>query len=247
MKSGKLVVRQHTAWQHRAFHGFLVVLLLGAGWGLYYLGQQRAGFSMFESKEAEAELQATINTLEQDKMDLRDQLALVKRASQVDGQAYEQVKSDLKSLQSEILELREEVSFYRGIVAPRESSAGMRVDQFNVEKTSDKGLYHFNLVLTQVIKNKRTTRGVATLSIEGEQNGRPKKLSLRSVSVDKKKRLEFKFRFFQKLEGDILLPKGFHPRQVLVEVNPHKKKKIKSKFDWPQSGKKLTTEVSKKG
>jgi len=247
MKSGNLVVRQHTAWQHRAFHVFLAVLLVGAGWGLYYLGQHSAGFSMFESKEAEAKLQASINLLEQEKMDLRDQLALVQRASQVDGQAYEQVKSDLKSLQQEILELREEVSFYRGIVAPRESSAGMRIDQFNVDKTSGKGLYHFSLVLTQVIKNKRSTRGVAKFVIEGEQNGRPKKLSLRDVSVDKKKRLEFKFRYFQKLEGDIVLPKGFSPRQVLVEVSPHKKKKIKSSFDWPESGKKLTTEASKKG
>ena len=245
MKAGRLVVRHNTAWQHRAFHGFLFLLTLGVGWGLYYLGQSQAGFSVIESKEIESKLVATINTLEQDKLDLRDKLALLKRASQVDGQAYEQVKLDLKPLQQEILELREEVSFYRGIVAPRESSAGMRVDKFNVVKTNGKGLYHFSLVLTQVIKNKRTTRGTARLTVEGEQNGRPRKLTLKTMAVNKKKYLEFKFKYFQKIEGDLVLPKGFTPRQVLVEVRPHKKKKIKSSFDWPETAKKQVAEVVK--
>ena len=245
MKSGRLVVRHNTAWQHRAFHVFLLLLVLGAGWGLYYIGQNQAGFSVFESKEVEAQLQEKINSLEQDKLDLRDKLALLKRASQVDGQAYEQIKLDIKPLQQEILELREEVSFYRGIVAPRESSAGMRVDKFNVVKTNGEGLYHFTLVLTQVIKNKRTTRGTAKMTVEGEQNGRPRKLTLKTIAVNKKKYLEFKFKYFQKIEGDLILPKGFTPRQVLVEVSPHKKKKIKSSFDWPNDAKEQVVEVPK--
>lgn len=243
MKSGKLIVRENTPLEHRVVRAIIFVLVLLAGWGVYHLGQYQAGYSVFAFNEVEAKLQTSIETLKQDKLDLHDQLALAQRSTQVDSEAYQQVKTDLKLLQQEILELREQVGFYRGIVAPRESSTGMRIDQFNVEKTSGKDLYHFNLVLTQVIKNKRSTRGVVKLTIEGVKNGRPKKLALKDFSVSKKKRLEFKFRYFQKLEGDIVLPKGFSPRQVLIEVSPHKKKKIKSTFDWPKD---LTEKTSAK-
>ena len=235
MKSGRIRVQHHSPLHHYGMRILLVLIVLGAGFGLYYFGQKMAGFNVIETEETVAGLQAEINSLKQDKVALRDQLALVERSTQVDSQAYLQVKENLKALQQEILELREEVGFYRGIVAPRESSAGLRIDRIEITKAAGERLFHYNLVLTQVLKNHRNVRGTVKLILEGVQNGRPKKLKMRSISVAKRKFLEFKFKYFQKFEGDLLLPKGFSPRQILVKVKPHKRKEIQGEFDWPLS------------
>lgn len=205
------------------------------GAGLYFVGQHRAGHNIMQAKEAEAKLENAIKTLEQDKAALRDRIALIQQSSQVDTEAYQKVKDDLRQLQQENLELREEVSFYRGIVSPLESSSGIRVDRFNIEKTDGTNLFHYKFVITQVLKNDRLVRGVVKIKVDGVENGRPKQLSLNQVSVDKDKQLEFKFRYFQKFEGDLVLPKGFTARQVLMEVHPYKRKIVKVSYDWPDS------------
>lgn len=233
MKSGRIKVRHHSPVQHHLTRVIGTMVIIASGIGLYYFGQQKAGFNMIEADENVAQLEKTIDELKEDKIALRDQLALVERSTQVDGQAYLEVKENLKALQQEILELREEVGFYRGIVAPRESSAGLRIDRLKITEAAGERLYHYNLVLTQVLKNHRNVRGKVTLLVEGLLNDRPKKLKMREVTVSKKRSMDFKFKYFQKFEGDLRLPKGFIPRQVIVEVNAHKRKKIQGAFDWP--------------
>lgn len=233
MKSGSLVVKHHSAWRGRLVQVGLLVLVSVLCVGLYYFGQYQAGHNLLQANELKQKLEDAIATLQADKADLRDRIAQIEQSSQVDQQAYLQVKNDLRQLQQENLELREEVSFYRGIVAPIESSAGIRVDSFKIEKLNDKGLFHYKFVLTQVLKNDRSIRGSVKIEVDGIQKGRPKSLDLSSVSTDAVKRLDFKFRYFQKFEGDLQMPAGFAPRQVNLEVHPYKRKIVKADFDWP--------------
>lgn len=237
MKFDKLIVYENGLLHSRFFHLFLFCVFIIVGISGYYFGQYRAGFNLFDAKEIEAQLKTRIYLQEQQKADVQDQLAIAKRASQVNVAAHKQVKLDLKSLQQENVELREEVDFYRGIVAPKESSQGLRIDQFSVKKTAGHNLYHFKLVLTQVKNNQRFTRGTVKLTFEGVKSGLPKTLTLNQLSVEKRKHLTFKFRYFQKLEGDLILPEGFVPRQVRVNVIPRKKKNIQNHFDWPYQSK----------
>jgi len=233
MKTGQIRVHHHSPLHHYSVRVLALIFAISAGFGLFYFGQKTAGFNAAEADDAIERLTAQVSQLKDDKTDLKDQLALIERSIQVDGQAYVQVKKNLKVLQQEILELREEVGFYRGIVAPRESSAGLRIDRLEITKASGKRLFHYNLVLTQVLKNHRNVRGTFKLVIEGVQDDRPKKLKMKSVTVAKNKFREFKFKYFQKFEGDLILPEGFSPRKVTVEVSPRKRKKIRGSFDWP--------------
>ncbi len=235
MKSGRIRVHHHSPAHHYAIRIIGVVLIIASGFGLYLYGQKVAGYDMLESEDRIEKLELELMHLKDEKIALRDQLALVKRSTQVDSQAYLQVKENLKALQQEILELREEVGFYRGIVAPKESSSGLRIDRLEITKAAGERLFHFNLVLTQVLKNHRNVRGTVKLLVEGVQNGRPKTLKMQKITASKKKYLEFKFKYFQKFEGDLLIPEGFSPRQVKVVVSARKRKKVHGSFDWPFS------------
>ncbi len=235
MKSGSLIVKSHSPVKRQVLIAVALAVVFGGGWTVYFLGQQEAGFDRLAAGEVQGQMEETIRNLEAEKEALRDQLALYERSKQVDKQAYNDVNSTLRALQEEILELREEVTFYRGIVAPVEGSSGLRIERFRVESAGEERLYTYKLVLTQVLKNQRTVRGTVSLSINGIQNGRPRELSLGQVEAGRN-RHAFRFRYFQKYEGNMLLPEGFTPRSVTVVLNPSKGKDISRSFDWPANG-----------
>jgi uncharacterized protein YdcH (DUF465 family) len=233
MKSGSLVVRHHSPVQRWGIRIGGAILVVAVSWGLYVYGKMTAGYDQIEASDVEQRLLTTIESLKNERVTLRDQIALLERSNQMDKQAYVEVDSSLKALQEEILELREQVSFYRGIVAPRESSAGLRIERLEMSGPADDRLYHYELVLTQVLKNQRTVRGNAYIEVEGLENGRPRTLKFRNITVSGKKDLDFRFRYFQKFDGDVVLPEGFVPRSVNVSVKASRhKKEIKSSFDW---------------
>jgi len=213
------------------------LLLLGLGGGLFYAGQWYAGYEREQARQTERGLRDALAEFERQNAVLRDRIAVLTRSNEVDRRAYERVGEEFQALQREIAELREEVNFYRGIVSPRENSTGLRVERFELEKApGQERMYHYRLVLTQVLKNQRSVRGTAFFSIEGLQAGKPQVLKLKRIAADKKTSLRFRFRYFQKFEGDIVLPKGFQPRQVTVTIQPHKRKQIRRSYPWPGEG-----------
>ncbi len=235
-KAGNLTIVHRSSgsgvWQRVL--GFL--LLLGLGAGLFFAGQWYAGHEREKARQTEQGLRDALAEFERQNTVLRDRIAVLERSSEVDRRAYERVGEEFQALQREIAELREEVNFYRGIVSPRENSTGLRVERFELEKApGQERMYHYRLVLTQVLKNQRSVRGTAFFSVEGLQSGKPRVLKLKHIAADKKTALRFRFRYFQKFEGDIVLPKGFQPRQVTVTIQPRKRKQIRRSYPWPSS------------
>jgi len=247
LKSGRLVVKHNSTWQSGLLRLVLVALVALFVAGSYYVGQYRAGYNKLDSQEVQSKLEQSNAALQSDKSSLRDKIALLEQSAQVDKQAYLQVKDDLRQIQQENLELREEVSFYRGIVAPREGSTGIQVESFHIEKLNDGKMHHFKFVLTQVMKGKKTTNGDVTFDVVGVKDGKPIRYSMKYISTDKISKFDFKFRYFQKFEGDLLLPNDFSPRKIKVEVHPYRRKTIESEFDWPSVNKTPDTNAKQKG
>jgi hypothetical protein len=235
--SPQLVVREHSPWKQYVIIFVLLLLVIVGGYVLYKYGLSRAGHD-FESLTLERELlQTEISRLESELAEQRDQAVVLQRSGEIDQQAYKEVDESLRSLQSEILELKEEVAFYRSIVAPRESAKGLRIQRFKIEANRQPRSFRYKLVLTQVIKHSRVTRGSVELNIEGLQNGQAQVLSLKQVENGKKDKLSFRFKYFQNFEGDMILPEGFVPSRVLLKVVSNRVT-IEKSFDWPRTDRK---------
>ena len=139
----------------------------------------------------------------------------------------------LRDLQSEILELKQEVDFYRGIVSPSEIQ-GLRVQGFTLAQDGASGYYRYNLTLSQSAKNRRFISGVAKLEIVGMQGDSQKTLALGDVTKPVKSAIQFKFRYFQELKGDIRLPENFKPLRIELHAVPEGRgnKAIDQTFAW---------------
>jgi hypothetical protein len=76
--------------------------------------------------------------------------------------------------------------------------------------------------------------GSVVIQIEGVRANRPEQLGLAQLTDAARAdgQLPFKFRYFQKFEQDVVLPEGFEPRAVNVEVRSTRLAPVRESYPW---------------
>ena len=230
-----LVVKRRSAWHSRASIVGMVVLGLLIAWATFELGRYRAGFDTLAASDAMASLQLQITQLEQQQTSLREDNAMLERSGQIERQAYKQLEGAVTGLQDEILELKEELAFYRGIISPKDATKGLKLQDFVLSGGGEERQYRFKVVLTQVLNNGTLARGNLQFEVEGLHKGETRRYTLSQMSDTKDKDgPAFRFKYFQILEGEFMLPEEFEPIKVNLTVKPKSRahKKLTQAFDW---------------
>ena len=166
---------------------------------------------------------------------LREQVVYLERSKDIDRAACETVRQSLSALQARVGELQEQVAFYRGIVSPEESRAGVRVYQFRVRPTAVERVFQYELILIQSVRHNRRVKGLVQLAVAGMHGDAPQRLPLSALSLDGSDTLVFSFKYFQEFSGEIRLPEGFRPVRVSLALDPDgKQPSIETEYDWTQ-------------
>lgn len=231
----RLIIRHHKPVSKWIIRSVMGIALVVTGIGLYYYGREQAGFDLLDLMGTRSELSQEIRKLDQDKEELRNQIAMHERTIQIERQAYHEISRTLKDLQDENLELKEEVAFYRGIVSPEEAAQGLHVQSFKLTPTGQRRVYRYKLVLTQIMKNDRIIAGGVDVTVEGIQDKLQKRYELSDLTKPSMPGLRFRFKYFQNIEGEIILPDGFLPGRVLLSVSPStgaSRSTINENFNW---------------
>ena len=223
----------------------VVVMVAGLGaalfaaWWLYDLGKLRGVDELAGLRTEHAILKKRYGKLSRDAAQLREQVAILERSSKIDHLAALDVKADLGQMEEELQAAREEIEFYRGIVAPGDVQPGLRIHRFTMEEGTAPGEYHYDLVLTQLKHNDRYITGVVDWKISGSMLGEQGELALAGVTNPPARQLNFRFRYFQDLSGQITQPEGFEAERVILSIKPEGKGKlppVEQAFDWPEPG-----------
>ena len=229
-----LVVKAHRPWKSKFIWGLVLFILIVSGWTLFDYGRFLAGY---DSRESESEIDSLFKTqknLEQSIENLREDKAVLQRAAQIERKAYNELDTTLKVLQAEILEHKEELAFYRGIVSPKDSSSGLYLQKFFLSQNGESRGYRYKVVLTQVLKNSRLITGKIKLQFDGLLNGESKILELKEVTAKKVRELSYRFKYFQNVEGAVEFPEGFSLLRVKVQILPRGRQRdmIEKTIEW---------------
>ena len=229
-----LIVRAHQPWKSKFVWAVVILVLLIGGWTLFDYGRFFAGY---DSRDAGNEIDGLLQTqdhLEKRVEGLREEKAVLERAAQIERKAYNELDTTLKILQAEILEHKEELAFYRGIVSPKDSSSGLYLQNFSLLQNGDTQSFRYKVVLTQVLKNSRLISGKVKLQFDGLLHGESKVLQLRAVTAKKVRDLNYRFKYFQNVEGVVEFPEGFSLLRVKVQILPRGKQRdmIEKTIKW---------------
>jgi hypothetical protein len=231
------VIKLHRPWVRWAMIGVGTVVVLIGSFALYALGRSQSGNDWAHTLRLEAErhrLVTEIRRLRGENKQLSERVVLLERAGEIDKRAASVLNKSLLDEQAELAALKEQVAFYRGIVSPEQSSAGVRVYELQLRPGSEADLYQYDLVLIQAMRHENSVAGTADLSFSGLQDGQPRHYRLSEIEVEQGKTLVFSFRYFQQLSGTVRLPRGFKPSRVQVDVtrsgNPPVR--FQQSYDW---------------
>lgn len=166
---------------------------------------------------------------------LNQRLAVLEEGSKLDKQASDEVRASVKEYRDRIAELEKEVTFYKNIMAPAGTASGLHIQKLELATLGVDLTYRYKLVLTQLEKNQNYVSGQAAINIIGQQNGQTTIYSLRDISKNQKDLgVKFRFRYFQNIEGELALPKGFKPEkvQVILQTTGKKPVRVENAFAW---------------
>ncbi len=211
----------------------VICLIILSLWVSYEYGRNIAGYDSANADAYIDQLQTQLDEAQAEIVESTRQATMLKRNSRIDDDASVQLKQTLAEAQSEALELKKELSFYKSIVAPEQGSRSIAIQTIQLKQNAD-GTYDYKIMVSQRGRNDRFARGTIDVSIEGVQKGQPVTLKLADVSNETKKPMKFGFKYFQNFEGVMTLPAAFLPDYVRVKVRPStgKIKSIDEQYAW---------------
>lgn len=203
-------------------------------WGSYLLGRINGSSPNDEIVEQSKALRLKVTLLEKQKAQLLEKFAILKRTTEVEYQAYKKIKQSLNIMEIRMMELNEELSFYKSIISPSDMQPGVNVQDLRISESTVQGKYPYRLVLTQNSGHNQIVRGSVRLKILGEKDGKSVNYSLNDLSNNEQNLMEFSFKYFQRFEGNILIPEGFKPIRLIIQINIKGKRlrTVQQSYNW---------------
>lgn len=227
--------QQHGNGRTWAIRGIIVALVLVSGYLIFEYGRIRAGYDTVEAGNIEQAYENRIMVLDDRIIQLKQEIAILETNRDIDRESYKQVETELTSLQSKIQEQRDAIAFYRGIVSPTDGNSGLRVQDLKLTRGKDEREFSLRLVLVQAMTHDRKVSGDVNLSVEGNQDGVLTTYAFTDLlPSEEEKAWVFSFRYFQDFDRKLLLPDGFTPERITVEVRSRTRSisSIEESFAW---------------
>ena len=212
-----MVVVQRRPWYVIGGLVLLVIALVASLiWSSYQLGMDE-GLStrvwiVQERDDLAQKLKQSVSLTET----YRQEVAALKLADEIDLQADVGVQQTILELQTQLARVQEEVQFYKGVMLPKVEDKGLRIERLRVENSGEPNRFKYNLLLTQVVNKYDYVQGDVEINLVGDEDNLGSNLPLGDISTQDQDSIRFRFRYFQNIDGELMLPDGFIPKEVMV-------------------------------
>lgn len=208
---------------HRPGHGRLWMLLVVLAWGLsllatWWLASRQAAPGL---AAAQARARAGEQALKRERervAGLQQRQATLERSDQISRAANVEIQNSLAERDEEIAGLRADVAFYERLVGSTSQRKGLSVHTVEFSPEAG-GSWHYRAVLTQTLNRGAISKGQMSFEVEGVRAG--KLVHIGWDALHQKQGVPaqaYSFRYFQQLEGSVILPAGFVPQRVKLSL-----------------------------
>jgi len=219
----------------------VMVAIVVAAYLSFEFGRIQADFNIVDARAERRSYEDTIDSLQQEIVALKQEVELQKTHREIDKAAYKEIEASVGNLEMKIQEQRDAIAFYRGIISPQDGSQGLRVQDLKLSKGKEEREFNLRLVLVQVKQHDRSVKGDVAFALEGEQNGVATTYTLEQLlppgANSSDSAWPFAFRYFQDFDRQLVLPAGFSPERINIEVRSKTKSitSVTQSFPWQTS------------
>jgi hypothetical protein len=218
-KQQRMIVVPYRPWFAAITAGFVFVSVVVAGVGGAYFGKFHATRDYVVTSADNLRLSEELVEMRVALEIARTELAISGRGSIVDQRAAEEVQSTVSMLRERITELEQDISFYRQVMAPESAQVGLIIAEFNVRSLAQAGRYRYKAMFSQAGTGDRVLVGHVNIIISGILGGEKQTFTLNELAVETGGfDSGLNFRYFQNIEGELILPLNFVVDQVAIRV-----------------------------
>ena len=198
--------------------------LLVVGWLAYFLSA-RVVPTRVDHRQQRA-LQAQVD-------DLKQQVANLQRADQVNEVATRELRGTLTQREKELSALRADLGFYSRLVSGDGQRQGLKLQEVKLQPIAGSRGWTLVLSLTQNAKRGDEISGNVTVSVEGLRKDKVVTLDWPALGdAAQKDGLPFRFTYFEQLQGTIVLPADFRPTRLRIHIQPEGGQAISRAVAW---------------
>lgn len=180
-----------------------------------------------------AETQAA--ALQQQLTELRQKQATLEASDRISRAATSGVQTTLAERDEEIAGLRADVAFYERLVGATSQRKGLNTHSIEFRQEAA-GTWQYTAVLTQNLNRGAISQGQMRFVVEGVKDGKLTTVSWNELHQrEKVPGQDYSFRYFQQLNGSVMLPAGFTPQRVRVTLGSGTGGTTQV-FDWTLAG-----------
>jgi hypothetical protein len=215
-----------TAFQSIALLVVSLFAALALSWMTYDIGRNRGASEILDADIIRSGFEKQASTFQKTSRTIYQELL-----------ELQELKSQIFQLQSELVTAREELTFYQQIVAPEKLSGPINLQSLKLFSTPNKQHYRYQIILVQTQQRRELLTGVVELSLDAQKGERLQTFSMKELSLSDSDPIRFSFRYFQTLEGVLIVPEGFDPLKIrlraILRGNQRKgESDIDEEFDW---------------
>jgi hypothetical protein len=205
-------------------------LAIGGAAG-YYFGSGRAQAPAAPDRAVSAAADARVARLEAE-------LETTRVKAEVDRGALELLRAEMADNKEQIAALEEGLLFYRTLMTTQGEgiAEGLSLRDVELVDAGDGRRYAFRIVAQQETREYSTLKGSLWVRIYGLRDGREVSYELAQLSEDVgDEAIALRFRYFQSIEGMLILPDGFEPRGVrlIARARAPRRMEAVAEFPWP--------------
>lgn len=234
VEAGNLVIRAHRPWLRRFLWIAALALLPLSFYLMYEFGRFDGGYDRLTVGQRRRELEVEIERLEKTNAELRAKVAELETGDTSHQQETAELGRSVAELQSQVARQSQDLAFYRGIVGSTIGAPGIKVQRFQVRAGTGPNHFHLRMVLVQAVRPDNIVSGSVALTVQGTERGKAVTYNLARLTADGRDQLPFSFRYVQDLDQEVVLPGGFAPARVSVEVRTSGRSgaPYNQSFDW---------------
>jgi hypothetical protein len=167
---------------------------------------------------------------------LSQRVAVLRRAEQVARTANAALQTTLAERDEALAGLRSDLAFYQRLTGGEGRRQGLAVHSVALRPISGGTAFAFQLTLTQNLNTARLLKGTARLRVDGVLDNRLVSLGWGDLRQNPQApALDYEFRYFQQIGGDLILPENFVPNRIRVRVKPASGAEIVEEIAWQEA------------
>jgi len=153
---------------------------------------------------------------------------------EVDRNSLEQMRQEMVASHVQIEMLGEQIKFYQSLMDPNPEKGGVYIETVDIEPAAFDGEYRYNIVIAQRSSNHRKVKGKIDVEFISEINSDEVQTFALSELTESGNPLPLGFKFFQQLDGDLILPDGFNPTKVrvMVQLDGDSSPRLEETYEW---------------